>query len=862
MPTEQTSRREVINAIQSVPSIASLLDQHDGHYDYELDLEVVVYGRNYNGKKVGPYVRLLDYQPGETIVTQGEWGGNTFHIVVSGQPDVVVGQTTVAALQPGTMFGQMSLLAGVPRNASVKAPASKSVQVLEVQRPALRLLRKLTKFAEELDEDYRVHGRDAMVEELKARFNLSAELANELKTISRFRTFSKNHVLTRAGAPVSRIYLIKSGWLQRSWQEDGIEQTDLLGGGYCFGLDAVSGNVTWPCNITLLGRTEVFEISVVKLRQFSERGQTLFDALSGFAPPAVEIRRTDLSPAVVAKTQTAQRDLIETGLVDATNLLVMDMDLCVRCGNCSLACHRTHGQSRLVRRGVHITRLKKPTLSAVQSALSPEVCMHCKDPECLTGCPTGAIERLRDGQIDINQGSCIGCGDCATQCPYDAISMIPRPKKGAASADAGAKLIDLFRLTPDPLPPAVETLDDLVAVKCNLCSDRKSMNPPGSQTHKYSCEENCPTGALARINPREYFSEISQLEGKYGKLTMTGPHQAVGQNIHLRDWPKRMLHLVGIALTLITTLAAWYGIRRFELGQPLVSFLNMRWLTGLVGLFGLVGVMLYPYRRVIYTKRAGALRYWLLTHTYLGVIAAIQLFLHGGNHSGGLLTTALMLAFDGVIVTGIFGIACYLFAPRLLTKIEGAPLLLDDLLNRRAELRQELAAAAAQAPEQFATLINNRVAPHFKTFSFLWRQYRKREPLEQLTESAKQDWTANARKTGAKVLREALERAGLADSMETALNVLREPQTEDAVLATIKGVEKRNQFKQALEAVRLGLRQLDHAIEAAVTLRRLDALIYLHRLLKLWLPPHVVTTALMLALMVVHIIQVIYFAAR
>jgi Fe-S-cluster-containing dehydrogenase component/CRP-like cAMP-binding protein len=862
MPTEQTSRREVINAIQRVPSIASLLDQHEGHYDYELDLEVVVYGRNYNGKKVGPYVRLLDYEPGESIVTQGDWGGNTFHIVVNGQPDVVVGETKVAALQPGTMFGQMSLLAGVPRNASVKAPTSNAVQVLEIQRPALRLLRKLSKFAEELDEDYRVHGRDAMVEELKARFNLSAELTKELKTISRFRTFSKNHVLARAGAPVSRIYLIKSGWLQRSWQENGVEQTDLLGGGYCFGLDAVTGNVTWPCNLTLLGRTEVFEISVVKLRQYSERGQALFDALSDFAPPAVEIRKEGLSPEVRTKTQTAQRDLIETGLVDATNLLVMDMDLCVRCGNCSLACHRTHGQSRLVRRGVHITRLKKPDLSAVQSALSPEVCMHCKDPECLTGCPTGAIERLRGGQIDIKQASCIGCGDCATQCPYDAISMIPRPKKAVAEAGVTTKLTDLFRLSPDPLPPAVETLDDLVAVKCNLCSDRKSMNPPGSQTHKYSCEENCPTGALARINPREYFTEIKQLEGKYGKLTMTGPHQAVGQNIHLLDWPKRLLHVLGITLTLLTTLAAWYGIRRFEMGQPLVGFLNMRWLTGFVGLFGIVGVMLYPYRRTIYTKRAGALRYWLLTHTYLGVIAAIQLFLHGGSHSGGLFTTALMLTFDGVIVTGLFGIFCYAFVPRLLTRIEGTPLLLDDLLNRRKELQRELVADAVQAPTEFANLITKRVVPHFYSLSFLWRQYLRRESLDQLTDSAKKDWASKARKTGAKVLRALLEQAGMEDSLETALKVLREPQSEEAVLATFKKPEQRTQFKQALEAVRLGLRQLDQAIAAAVTLRRLEALIYLHRLLKLWLPPHVVTTALMLALMIVHIIQVIYFAAR
>ena len=55
-------------------------------------------------------------------------------------------------------------------------------------------------------------------------------------------------------------------------------------------------------------------------------------------------------------------------------------------------------------------------------------------------------------------------------------------------------------------------------------------------------------------------------------------------------------------------------------------------------------------------------------------------------------------------------------------------------------------------------------------------------------------------------------------------------------------------------------RKFERAVEAAATLRRIDALILLHRSLKLWLLPHVIFTSLMLALMVVHIVQVIYFA--
>jgi hypothetical protein len=52
------------------------------------------------------------------------------------------------------------------------------------------------------------------------------------------------------------------------------------------------------------------------------------------------------------------------------------------------------------------------------------------------------------------------------------------------------------------------------------------------------------------------------------------------------------------------------------------------------------------------------------------------------------------------------------------------------------------------------------------------------------------------------------------------------------------------------------------AVERSAVLRRVDALIYLHRLLKVWIAPHVVATSVMLALMLAHIVQVIFFNVR
>src|SRR5258708_39383078 len=85
------------------------------------------------------------------------------------------------------------------------------------------------------------------------------------------------------------------------------------------------------------------------------------------------------------------------------------------------------------------------------------------------------------------------------------------------------------------------------------------------------------------------------------------------------------------------------------------TWLTMRWVTGLVGLVGIAGVMTYPIRKPVYRRRAGALRYWLLAHIYLGVIAGIVLLMHGGSHGGGVLTATLMVSFDLVILFGVFG---------------------------------------------------------------------------------------------------------------------------------------------------------------------------------------------------------------
>ena len=64
MPREIKQHQAILKAIAEVDIVSELVEQHDGVYARELDLEVIAYGRNYNGKKVGPYVRLFEYEGG------------------------------------------------------------------------------------------------------------------------------------------------------------------------------------------------------------------------------------------------------------------------------------------------------------------------------------------------------------------------------------------------------------------------------------------------------------------------------------------------------------------------------------------------------------------------------------------------------------------------------------------------------------------------------------------------------------------------------------------------------------------------------------------------------------------------------
>jgi CRP/FNR family cyclic AMP-dependent transcriptional regulator len=76
----------------------------------------------------------VEFSPGVDIVTQGEHGKG-FFVMTKGTAAVKVEATEVAALGPGSYFGEMAVIDGGPRTATITATAP--TFVLELTRTAL-----------------------------------------------------------------------------------------------------------------------------------------------------------------------------------------------------------------------------------------------------------------------------------------------------------------------------------------------------------------------------------------------------------------------------------------------------------------------------------------------------------------------------------------------------------------------------------------------------------------------------------------------------------------------------------------------------------------------------------------------------
>ncbi len=99
--------------------------------------------------------------------------------------------------------------------------------------------------------------------------------------------------------------------------------------------------------------------------------------------------------------------------------MVVDVNRCVGCQTCTIACKHWNNTLPDVqwRRVIDIEEGEFPD---VQRHFLVVGCQHCANPPCVPVCPTGATRQRADGLVTMDYDVCIGCGYCAVACPYQA----------------------------------------------------------------------------------------------------------------------------------------------------------------------------------------------------------------------------------------------------------------------------------------------------------------------------------------------------------------------------------------------------------------------------------------------------------
>ncbi len=104
-------------------------------------------------------------------------------------------------------------------------------------------------------------------------------------------------------------------------------------------------------------------------------------------------------------------------------ILLIDLDNCVRCYACEVACRQEHDLSYETKaRWCRVITIEPRRIkNELHMDFIPIFCFHCDEPICSYFCPVNAIHKEDDGRVVINEENCIGCRLCVQGCPFGSI---------------------------------------------------------------------------------------------------------------------------------------------------------------------------------------------------------------------------------------------------------------------------------------------------------------------------------------------------------------------------------------------------------------------------------------------------------
>lgn len=179
----------------------------------------------------------------------------------------------------------------------------------------------------------------------------------------------------------------------------------------------------------------------------------------------------------------------------------IDLRKCIGCHACTIACKSEHEIPIGVNR-CWVKTVEKGSFPDTRRFFFPVLCNQCDEAPCVAICPTNTLFKRRDGIVDFNSDSCIGCRACMAACPYDQLFIDPNTR---------------------------------TAEKCNFCANRveNKLQPACVSVCPTECrifgDLDDPTSEVARIMRSEAVTVRRPEKGTKPKIFYIGAEEAAIQ---------------------------------------------------------------------------------------------------------------------------------------------------------------------------------------------------------------------------------------------------------------------------------------------------------------------------------------------
>ena len=404
---------------------------------------------------------------------------STFYTVLEGTVQIEVSADLTIISGMGSFFGEGSLLSGRRRSATIRA--GKNCVLIETPR------RTMNKLIASVDAVKRVLDETFIVRAIQQKFapKTPIEDLQPIAANAKINSYGPGDVIMQEGDVADTLHHIRSGSVTVSIQIDGREVImNYVPADQTIGEMGLLGGTVRSATIKAAVKTETISIDKASFDMLLDRSPGLKERMQA----KVEERHQQ-NAALQSNSESGElmSFLMGQGLGEATDVLLIDENICVGCDFCESACAATHdGTSRLNRKA-------GPTFAHIHV---PTSCRHCEDPSCMKDCPPDAIQRGGAGGEVFIGDNCIGCGNCEQNCPYGVIQMAYKTE-----APKNFWRWMLFGLGEKPGKGATTTSGVFKqAVKCDMCKDQ-----PGGP----ACVRACPTGAAARLSPEEFVDLVN-----------------------------------------------------------------------------------------------------------------------------------------------------------------------------------------------------------------------------------------------------------------------------------------------------------------------------------------------------------------